>query len=112
MPTLTVIQKDGSRKNIQADDGWSIMEILRDNAQDEIEGACGGSMACATCHVYIHPDWQEKVASQDNEKTEEEEDILDMAFDINDHSRLSCQIRMSNNLDGLVVAVPGAKIDW
>ncbi len=112
MSTITVIQTDGSKKDVEAEDGWSLMEILRDVPYGVIEGACGGSMACATCHVYVHPEWAERVSGQDNEKTEEEEDMLDLAFDINDHSRLGCQIRMSKELDGLVVALPGAKIDW
>ena len=112
MPTIKVIAKDGSEKSVEAENGWSFMEILRDEGYDEIEGACGGSMACATCHMYIHPDWTDKVEAQNNEKTEEEEDILDMAFDLHDNSRLGCQIRMSDELDGVVVAVPGAKIDW
>lgn len=112
MPVINVIQKDGSTKQITAEDGWSLMEILRDAGFDAIEGACGGSMACATCHMYIHPDWADKVDAQDNEKTEEEEDILDLAFDIHDCSRLGCQVRMSDALDGIVVAIPGAKIDW
>ncbi len=112
MPTIKVIAKDGSEKDIEAENGWSFMEILRDEGYSEIEGACGGSMACATCHMYIHPDWTNKVEAQNNEKTEEEEDILDMAFDLHDNSRLGCQIRMSDELNGIVVAVPGAKIDW
>ena len=69
-------------------------------------------MACATCHMYIHPDWEDKVAAQDNEKSEDEEDILDLAFDVTAESRLGCQIRMNDELDGLVVAVPGAKTGW
>ena len=112
MAEITVIEKDGSEKKIQAEDGWSLMEILRDAGFSEIEGACGGSMACATCHMYIHPDWQAKVIAQDNEKTDEEEDMLDLAFDIRDSSRLGCQIRMSDALDGLVVAIPGSKVKW
>ncbi len=112
MAKINVIQKDGTTKQITAEDGWSLMEILRDAGFDAIEGACGGSMACATCHMYIHPDWEDKVSAQDNEKTEEEEDILDLAFDLHDGSRLGCQIRMSEELDGIIVAVPGAKTDW
>lgn len=111
MPTVNVIQKNGSTKEIEAENGWSLMEILRDASISEIEGACGGSMACATCHMYIHPDWSDKV-NADNEKCDEEEDILDTAFDVNDNSRLGCQIRMDSTLDGITVAVPGAKIDW
>jgi len=112
MPTINVIQKDGSTKTIEAEDGWSLMEILRDAGFGEIEGACGGSMACATCHMYVHPDWTSKVTTQGSEKTEDEEDILDVAFDLHDASRLGCQIRMSADLDGITVAIPGAKIDW
>jgi len=111
MTTITVIEKDGSQKQIEADEGWSLMEILRDAGYDAIEGACGGSLACATCHMYIHPDWEEKV-NADNSQSEEEEDMLDLAFDITSFSRLGCQIRMSKNLDGLVVAIPGTKVKW
>ncbi len=112
MPTVNVIQKDGSQKTVEAENGWSIMEILRDWGFDNIEGVCGGALACATCHVYVHPDWRDKIAAQEEASTEEEEDTLDQAFDINDHSRLSCQIRMSDELDGIIVALSGAKIDW
>ncbi len=112
MATITVIQKDGSKKNLETEDGWSLMEILRDAGFDAIEGACGGSMACATCHIYIHPDWVDRVKALDNEQTEEEEDMLDLAFDTRDTSRLGCQIRMSDELDGLIVALPGAKVKW
>jgi ferredoxin, 2Fe-2S len=112
MSKITVIEKNGTQKQIEAEDGWSLMEILRDAGFSEIEGACGGSMACATCHMYIHPDWAKKLAGLENEKSDEEEDILDVAFDITEYSRLGCQIRMSDALDGLVVAIPGAKVDW
>ena len=112
MPTVTVILKDGTRRQLDAETGWSLMEILRDAGVEEIEGACGGSMACATCHMYVHPDWADKVEAQDNAISDEEEDILDVAFDVRDYSRLGCQIRMSEDIDGIVVAVPGTKIDW
>jgi 2Fe-2S ferredoxin len=111
MTSITVIEKDGTIKTIAAAEGYSLMEILRDAGFAPIEGVCGGSMACATCHLYVHPDWALKLAAE-NEKTEDEEDILDMAFDVGTHSRLSCQIRMSKNLDGLVVAMPGTKVGW
>lgn len=112
MSIINVINKDGSQKQVQAEEGWSLMEILRDAGYGEIEGACGGSMACATCHMYIHPEWASKLSASDNEKCDEEEDILDLAFDVSKHSRLGCQIRMSPALDGLIVAIPGAKINW
>ena len=112
MSKITVIEKDGSQKQIEAEEGWSLMEILRDADFSEIEGACGGSMACATCHMYVHPDWQKKLDAMDNEKSDEEEDMLDLAFNLTEYSRLGCQIRMNDKLDGLVVAIPGAKINW
>ena len=111
MPKLTLIQKGGSKKEIEAESGWSLMEILRDEEITEIEGACEGSMACATCHIYVHPKWN-KILQKDNEQTAEEEDILDMAFDVENSSRLGCQIRMSDDLGGIIVAVPGAKVKW
>jgi 2Fe-2S ferredoxin len=112
MSKITVIEKDGSQKQIEAEEGWSLMEILRDAGFSEIEGACGGSMACATCHMYVHPDWQKKLNAMDNEKSDEEEDMLDLAFNLTEYSRLGCQIRMNDKLDGLVVAIPSAKVDW
>lgn len=111
MPKINFIMKDGSTREIEAPENWNVMQIAVDNGIDEIEGACGGSLACATCHVYIHPDWQDKVAAQ-NEKTEEEEDMLDLAFDLIDASRLGCQIELTENLDGLTVALPGTDVDW
>ena len=68
-------------------------------------------VACATCHLYIHPDWWDKCLP-DGEKSDEEEDMLDLGFDLRKTSRLSCQIMVSDALDGLVVAVPGAKTGW
>ena len=112
MSKITVIQKDGSEKQITAEEGYSLMEILRGAGFAEIEGVCGGSMACATCHLYVHPDWQKKMNAMDNEKSDEEEDMLDLALDVTEYSRLGCQIRMSDKLSGLVVAIPGAKVEW
>lgn len=112
MTTVTVIAKDGSQRQIEAQEGWSLMEIARDAGVAEIEGVCGGSMACATCHMVIHPDWAARVEAAGNEKTAEEEDMLDMAYQVHETSRLGCQIRMSGILDGLIFAVPGAKPDW
>lgn len=111
MPSMTFIQKDGTPKTVDAPLGLSVMEIAVKNVIDPIEGACGGSLACATCHVYVHPDWLPKVMAED-EKSEEEEDMLDLAFDVRKNSRLGCQIKMRDDLDGLVVAVPGTKPGW
>ena len=109
MPKVTFVQKDGSEQVIEAQENWSIMQVAVENKIEGIEGACGGSMACATCHVYVHPDWEDRVTAQDNEQTEEEEDMLDVAFDVRDNSRLGCQVKLNDALDGLVVALPGAE---
>lgn len=111
MPKITFIMTDGEEREIDAPEGLSVMEIAQMNDIEEIEGACGGGLACATCHLYVHPDWWEK-ALEDDEKSEEEEDMLDLAFDIRTRSRLSCQIEMSDDLDGMVVALPTAPVDW
>ncbi|MCB9988402.1 MAG: 2Fe-2S iron-sulfur cluster binding domain-containing protein [Rhodospirillales bacterium] len=113
MPKITFIMQDGSPKDVDAPVGLSVMEIAQKNGIDAIEGACGGSLACATCHVYVHPDWWSKVLPADEDGVSEaEEDMLDIAFELRKTSRLCCQIAMSEDLDGLVVALPGAKTDW
>ncbi len=112
MPKITFIQTDLSEKTVDAPAGLSVMEVAVKHAMDKIEGACGGSLACATCHVYVHPDWWEKVMPEDGEISDEENDMLDLAFHLTKKSRLSCQIIMKDDLDGLIVALPGAKVDW
>lgn len=111
MSRITFIMKDGSHNVVEAPSGLSVMEIAQKNDIEQIEGACGGSLACATCHLYVHPDWEDKCLP-DGQKSEEEEDMLDLAFDVRPCSRLSCQIQMSDDLDGLVVALPGTDPDW
>ena len=112
MPSITFIYADGTEKQVDAPVGLSVMEIAQKNDIDPIEGACGGSLACATCHLYVHPDWWGKALGDEDSITEEEEDMLDLAFDIRDKSRLSCQIQMTEDLDGMIVALPGADVDW
>ena len=112
MPRMTFIMPDGTPKEVDAPLGLSVMEIAQKHDIEQIEGACGGSLACATCHVYVHPDWWERTIPEGGEKSPEEEDMLDLAFDIRKNSRLSCQIIMRDNLDGLVVALPGTKTGW
>lgn len=112
MPKITFILKDGSKKEVDAPLGLSVMEIAQKNKIDEIEGACGGSLSCATCHAYIHPDWYEKTLPEDGEISEDEEDMLDLAFDLRKTSRLCCQIRIEEEFDGLEVAVPSSDVDW
>src|SRR5678815_4794438 len=101
MPKLTFILKDGSRKEVDAPLGLSVLEIAHRNHVD-IEGACEGSLACSTCHVIVEQDWFDKLSPA----TEDEEDMLDLAFGLTHTSRLGCQIIMSEELDGLTVKLP------
>ena len=103
MPKLTFILKDGSRKDVEAPIGLSVLEIAHKNRID-IEGACEGSLACSTCHVVIDPEWYDLL----KEASDDEEDMLDLAFGLTHTSRLGCQILMSEALDGLVVKLPAA----
>jgi 2Fe-2S ferredoxin len=112
MPQITFIQLDGREIVIDAQSGLSVMEIAVKHSQDKIEGSCGGSLACATCHLYVHPDWWDKVMPEDGEISDEENDMLDLAFHLTKRSRLSCQIIMRDDLDGLIVALPGSKVEW
>jgi|TARA_B110000438_G_C15795000_1_gene642462 2Fe-2S ferredoxin len=97
---ILVTDHDGIEHELKAIDGWQIMEIIRDEGLS-IKAECGGSCACATCHVYVDESWVTRVP----EKSEEEADMLDLAFDVQDNSRLSCQIDMTANLDGLKVTL-------
>lgn len=149
MPTIHFHHKDGTVKSIDAQPGLSIMEVAVKNKIAGIEGACGGSLACATCHVYVHPDWWDKVlpgyseemssrtkpqrgedpgpssglpaegpgstqgvVRDDNAISDDENDMLDLAFDLRKNSRLSCQIIVRDDLDGLILALPGSKPGW
>lgn len=103
MPKMTFIERDGTRKEVDAPLGLSVLEIAHKHGVD-IEGACEGSLACSTCHVVVDAAWYPKLA----EATEDEEDMLDLAFDLQETSRLGCQIIMTEALDGLVVKLPSA----
>jgi 2Fe-2S ferredoxin len=103
MPKMTFVERDGTRKEVDAPLGLSVLEIAHKHGVD-IEGACEGSLACSTCHVVVDPAWYPKLA----EATEDEEDMLDLAFDLQETSRLGCQIIMTEALDGLVVKLPSA----
>ena len=105
MPRITFIPPDGKSQTVQAQENWSGLQIAKAHGI-ALEGVCGGCLACSTCHIYIHPDWAARVAAADNEKTPEEEDILDLAFDVRPTSRLGCQIKITKELDGLVVELP------
>jgi 2Fe-2S ferredoxin len=103
MPKMTFIQPDGTRKDVDAPEGLSVLEIAH-HAKIELEGACEGSLACSTCHVVVIPDWFAKLTPA----TEDEEDMLDLAFGLTSTSRLACQLIMSKELDGLTVQLPAA----
>jgi 2Fe-2S ferredoxin len=103
MPKMTFIERDGTRREVDAPLGLSVLEIAHQHGVD-IEGACEGSLACSTCHVIVDPAWSRKLA----EPTEDEEDMLDLAFGLTETSRLGCQIVMTAALDGLVVKLPAA----
>ncbi len=103
MPHITFVNTDGTRKEVEAPLGLSILEIAHQNNID-LEGACEGSLACSTCHVVVEPDWFEVLP----EASEDEQDMLDLAFGLTHTSRLGCQIIMTEELDGLVVKLPSA----
>ncbi|MDA8637412.1 2Fe-2S iron-sulfur cluster-binding protein [Rhodospirillales bacterium] len=101
MNKITFIHPDGKEQVCEAPDGLSVLEVAHRNMID-LEGACEGSMACSTCHVIVDDAWYAKL----DEPEEEEEDMLDLTFGLKRTSRLGCQIRMSDNLDGLIVKLP------
>lgn len=103
MPKMTFVLQDESRKEVDAPLGLSVLEIAQRDGID-LEGACGGSCACSTCHVIVDPEWFAKLGP----RSEDEEDMLDLAFGITLTSRLACQIRMSEALNGLMVKLPAA----
>ncbi len=101
MPRMTFIERDGTRREVDAPLGLSVLEIAHKHDID-IEGACEGSLACSTCHVIVDPSWYPKLAGA----TDDEEDMLDLAFGLEKTSRLGCQIVITEALDGLVVRLP------
>ena len=103
MPKLTFIERNGEKREVDAPVGLSVMEVAHKYDVD-IEGACEGSLACSTCHVIVDPVWFDKLDTP----SEDEEDMLDLAFGLEKTSRLGCQIVMSEALDGLVVRLPAA----
>lgn len=102
MTKLTIVAFDGTRHELDVQDGSTVMENAVRNSVPGIEAECGGACACATCHVYVDEAWVEAVGAP----APMEEDMLDFAVDVRPNSRLSCQIKMGPALDGLVVTVP------
>jgi 2Fe-2S ferredoxin len=100
---MIFVEKNGTEREVDAPLGLSVLEIAHQNKID-IEGACEGSLACSTCHVIVDPDWYTKLTRA----TEDEEDMLDLAFGLTATSRLGCQIVMTPALDGLRVKLPAS----
>ena len=99
---ITYIEHNGTNHTVDVQNGLTVMEGAVQNNIPGIDADCGGSMACATCHVYVKEDWFDKI----NKKNEGEDDMLDQAYEPKKNSRLSCQIIVSDDLDGLVVDMP------
>ena len=106
MTKITFITHDKKSYLVEVQNGLSVMQAADDNNITGIVAECGGGMACSTCHVYVEDKWLEKL----NKKTDEEEGVLDMAFEPKKNSRLSCQIEVSDEIDGLVVHIPEKQV--
>ena len=102
MAKISYIAFDGTRFDVEAENGSTVMENAIRNAVPGIEAECGGACACATCHVYVDEAWTDTVGTPEAM----EEDMLDFAYDVRPNSRLSCQIKVRDALDGLVVSIP------
>jgi ferredoxin, 2Fe-2S len=101
MPTITVIDRSGNARDVEADKGLSLMEVIRDNGFDELLALCGGCCSCATCHVYVDTAFQGDLPRM----SEDENDLLDSTDSRNESSRLSCQIQVTDELEGLTVTI-------
>ena len=102
MPKITYIDFNGNSKNIEVENGLTVMEGAIQNNVPGIDADCGGSMACATCHVYVNEEWSNKIPPAEDA----EQDMIDMALEPKKNSRLSCQLIVNNELDGLIVTTP------
>ncbi|HEY3912207.1 MAG TPA: ferredoxin family 2Fe-2S iron-sulfur cluster binding protein [Stellaceae bacterium] len=103
MPKMVFVERDGARREVDAPVGLSVLEIAHRHGID-IEGACEGSLACSTCHVIVDPEWYDRLDAA----SEDEDDMLDLAFNLSKTSRLGCQIVITEELDGLTVRLPAA----
>ncbi len=102
MAKITFVEHNGTEHTVDGQNDMTLMEVAVKNQVPGIDADCGGACACATCHVYVEPKWFEKTG----EANESEEDMLDFAFEVQENSRLSCQITIKDDLDGLVVKIP------
>lgn len=101
MPQITVINQEGEQSSVDAPEGRTLMEVIRDNGFDELLALCGGCCSCATCHVHIEPSFKDKLPAM----TEDENDLLDSSEHRDEHSRLSCQIPVTTALEGCKVTI-------
>ncbi len=101
MPQITVINQEGEEKAVEAAEGRTLMEVIRDNGFDELLALCGGCCSCATCHVHIDPSYMDKLPQM----SEDENDLLDSSEHRNEFSRLSCQVPVSAVLEGCRVTI-------
>ncbi len=101
MPKLIVVTREGVESTVEAETGLSVMEVVRDSGFDELLALCGGCCSCATCHVYVDPAFADKLPPM----SEDENDLLDSSDHRNETSRLSCQVTMTPDLDGMRVTI-------
>jgi len=106
MPKITYIDFSGNQKTVEVEKGLSVMEGAIQNNIPGIDADCGGGMACATCHVYVKEEWFNKLSKAEDG----EQDMIDMAFEPKKNSRLSCQIIVTDKLDGLIVTTPSKQV--
>jgi 2Fe-2S ferredoxin len=105
MARITYIQHSGAAREVEARDGLSLMEVAVKNGVPGIDADCGGACACATCHIYVDPAWLPSVG----ERTDMEQSMLEFAEGVETNSRLACQIKVAESLDGLIVRLPEAQ---
>ena len=106
MPKLIVVNRSGEESTVEAASGLTVMEAIRDNGFDELLALCGGCCSCATCHVYVDPEWAERVGARGDLEAE----LLEEVFESRPNSRLSCQLKVTDDLDGLVVRMPERQV--
>jgi 2Fe-2S ferredoxin len=101
MPQLIVVTREGEQRTIQGETGLSVMEVIREAGIDELLALCGGCCSCATCHVHVDPDYADRLPAM----SDDENELLAISDDRDEHSRLSCQIPFTDALDGMTVTI-------
>jgi 2Fe-2S ferredoxin len=102
MARITFIQPDGTQKTVESNDGLTVMEAARDNGIVGILAECGGTCSCSTCHCYVDPEWYDRLPLMDDE----ESGLVEFAWEAKENSRLTCQLKITDALDGLILRVP------